>query len=1402
MLALVLSALLAFQGPGVWRTPAIAVEEDGAVVAEQTDGEAALGSAVGDETSVADDAVADDDADGAPEATEGQQAAATDDVAVVAAGDAEPASYNPDAAPKVIGEGTASSATLGLFKDAQHTQPLGDDAVTVNDTVYGELEIAFAYDDLPTLESPNVWYQLPSNVTVAAGRSGTLEADGSYAGTWKIVNQGGVTYAEFQYDGEWLSTHPSGIRANVDFEFSVADKNASDGDEVEVVFPGVAEVVTIPIKGGDVTGGKSAQFNADDQTITWTVSLNAPTGASNLTVTDTLGTNLAFVPGSFALDGTAIAEPQIDGQTATIALGDVKAGWHSLTYKTSVTPEALAALANGEELSDDENFASWTWGADGANSGQISQPVRPSNIKYDIVEKSAADESTPDDITWWVVLNGGNLKADMSGYTYTDTLGQGQAYKGSYVVRDVAGNEVATGELDPSASSFAYAFPEGLENGRQTYTIEYHTQMTDVSSKDAVTNTGSVAPAPGTQGPAGSSTGTFTPADEDTYVTKALVDSSAAGADGTARWSSTIGFSSMAAGTSAASVKYADRMQTPKYAQVTFSDVVLTCEDGTTLVEGVDYAVSCGWTDLSIQFKDTEAVRALIGMADVQVTYVTTTPDVTSGTYHNYASVSTDKVSAKSAEASYTVEKAVPVLKSAGAPKWDADFDWSLVDPSDSAKGAWVVDWTVTVNRNSASEWAAAGNLTDDVTVTDALPEGMSYVPGSGKFDVVFPQGGGTSVWGHAAEAATSAAGVTFSVPMTQLTGTEGPWAAFISLQYRTVTKASAVAQGTEGTTFTNVAEASSGQRTFPAGSATVTIVDKPLSKTATQVTGSDSVRYTIHVNPTASDLVAGSDTITLTDTMDAKCTFKAWSLQVTDSRTGEAVTGVATRAENVTSEDGSVSTRLTITLPDERALDVSYEVRPAGEVGETVHLRNEASLSGVATSGTAHEQNWVVQRAAAGTVGEAFGVSITKIDADDLQTKLSGATFALWRVDMDAALVAGVDASSTLVEEGVTENGAITFGSQASPLAADTLYYFEETAAPEGYEVASGRTYVLLKGTGSTAAADYAEALAKAQALGLQPSSATTYSIFDNKKPAAPDVPASSTNDKPSSSTGDKPSSSTNDKPSSSENDKPSSSTNDKPSSSQSDKPASSENDKPSSSTGDKPSTSENDKPSSSQSDKPSSSTGDKPGSSQNDKPSSSTQDKPSSSQNDRPSSSTQDKPSSSTADKPSSSTQDKPSSSTGDKPSSSENDKPSSSTGDRPSSSTNDRPSSSTHDAPASSENDKPSSSTHDVPASSTGDKPSSSVSDVPASSTHDVPSVPSHDGGITPGAGTGTSDAPASSSAAADSSSADAGVRVGSPKTGDPTATRAVAALVIAGAATLAGAGLLALRRRGDR
>ena len=327
VLALALSALLAFQGPGVWRTPAIAVEEDGAVVAEQTDGEAALGSAVGDdEASEATDVVADDDADGTPEATEGQQASATaDDVAVVAAGDVEPASYNPDAAPRIIGEGTASSATLGLFKDAQHAQPLGDDAVTVNDTVYGELEIAFAYDDLPTLESPNVWYRFPSNVTV-----GTLEADGSYAGTWKIVNQGGVTYAEFQYDGAWLSTHPSGIRANVDFEFSVADKNVPDGDEVEVVFPGVAEVVTIPIKGGDVTGGKSARFNADDQTITWTVSLNAPTGASNLTVTDTLGTNLAFVPGSFAFDGSAIADPQTDGQTATIALGDVKAGWHSL----------------------------------------------------------------------------------------------------------------------------------------------------------------------------------------------------------------------------------------------------------------------------------------------------------------------------------------------------------------------------------------------------------------------------------------------------------------------------------------------------------------------------------------------------------------------------------------------------------------------------------------------------------------------------------------------------------------------------------------------------------------------------------------------------------------------------------------------------------------------------------------------------------------------------------------------------------------------------------------------------------------------------------------------------------------------------------------------------------------
>lgn len=73
-----------------------------------------------------------------------------------------------------------------------------------------------------------------------------------------------------------------------------------------------------------------------------------------------------------------------------------------------------------------------TWGkANSQQSPTIQGASKP--FQYDMIQKEAGS-GTSSVITWKVVLNRGSLKADMSGYTFTDKLDGKQDYIGNYTV--------------------------------------------------------------------------------------------------------------------------------------------------------------------------------------------------------------------------------------------------------------------------------------------------------------------------------------------------------------------------------------------------------------------------------------------------------------------------------------------------------------------------------------------------------------------------------------------------------------------------------------------------------------------------------------------------------------------------------------------------------------------------------------------------------------------------------------------------------------------------------------------------------------------------------------------------------------------------------------------------------
>ena len=336
--------------------------------------------------------------------------------------------------PIVIDENTAG-VKVGLYTDEYHTQKL-DGAVTSISKLYGAFSAQFKNSKAPSPENYIAVYELPDTIVVDEPAGGNLmegpEASAAQAGTWEIKDNKVI----FTFDKKWLAKNPANIHVAANFSFQLSNKDIGAGGNVSVEFPGKGSI-NIPIKDGRVTNKrKSGVFSQGPDgvaKVTWTVELTVESYVTNVKFTDTLGDNFSFVERSFKLDNKTIgSQPKIEGQTATIEnLGSLPQGVHTITYETKL--KSGISVDNGEFINGQEaskNMASWEWGS--ANDRQNgTATAAPSPFRYDMIGKSSDRNSTPSDITWTVTLNQGELKADMSGYVFTDNLDDKQTYTGA-----------------------------------------------------------------------------------------------------------------------------------------------------------------------------------------------------------------------------------------------------------------------------------------------------------------------------------------------------------------------------------------------------------------------------------------------------------------------------------------------------------------------------------------------------------------------------------------------------------------------------------------------------------------------------------------------------------------------------------------------------------------------------------------------------------------------------------------------------------------------------------------------------------------------------------------------------------------------------------------------------------
>ena len=1025
----------------------------------------------------------------------------------------------PGASEPILVNGDTANITFKLFTDEHHTQVL-DGPVTSTSRFYGAFSASFLTGKAP-LPGKNVAIcEFPDTIVVDDNAGGDImegtDANAVKAGTWKIENNKIV----YTFDENWLALNPTDIHVATNFSFHLVNTGSGSGGGASIEFPG-AEPIVIPTKDGDLTGTKSGTFSqgADGVAkVDWTVKLSVESYATNVKFTDTLGDNFDFVGGSFMLDGKKLdPQPTIDGQTAVLeTLGNLFLGEHTIVYQTKL--KSGVSAKNCEFINDQDaskNTATWEWGGTDDRKSN-SATAAPGKFRYDMINKSNGS-GTQSDITWTVTLNQGELKADMSGYVFTDTLDGKQTYTGNYTVyKGRSGSEVLeTGRLDPSQNTFTYTFSTNLADKYVTYRIVYHTKMNDVRSYDTVRNNATIERKGSVSG---ADKGSFTPQlVGKPPITKSLVRFDEAATTGRATWETSVALKAIVNAVHPDKVTVNDTFQSAWSQNLGVDEGSITITIGkTVLVRGSDWGPTSSYPgngakknyNLNIYVND--KVKAALENEDYAVITYATTSDALSGWYSNFASVSATGLKLQRSYTDpvmYVVnQETTPAVEKPEAESkvtWDGDFDWSAVDGTDE-KGAWVVDWTVYANRqkgnkgaNGEFEYYGAGKLNGvPLNIVDTLPDGMSYVAGSAKYTLVQNPYDQHTGLGHidgietvVAKDQSLAAGnvsgagntVTFSIPTTAL----DKFAGYAKLTYKTAVKRGALDASANEVKFTNSASAESGDKKFDSGSGTVTIKNNVIEKTSEQLGNSNRIKYTIFVNESAVDLKAASDFLELVDVMDAKCMLVPSTLKVYEQGDVDwkelSKNDYSSKMEQVKS-DGGTRTRLTLTVPDNKYLKVEYEVIPSGNPGDKVSLSNTARLTGVTEGLATDEKIWTVKSASATAGGNGYGITMTKYDAQQVGATLKGAEFTLYKVDVDRAATDGVENARTWFQTAKTDaNGKISFGTSDKAMADCVLYQLVETGAPEGYAAAEP-TWIMLKGNARDDV--YQGALAKARSI------------------------------------------------------------------------------------------------------------------------------------------------------------------------------------------------------------------------------------------------------------------------------------------------------------------------------
>ncbi len=905
-------------------------------------------------------------------------------------------------------------------------------------------------------------YDLPQGIAFENGATYPMyDSTGKQRGTFTVQdNKVVATYTD-------TTDASSGINAyvTIDGKITRSADNKGNGGKRDWNFPGIGNVETTinPEHGLDIHKNgavNTGETDADGNSVYYYVLNVGSTGPNtNVTITDTMGELLTFVPGSFELftdaglttkygksDWTATPNAGGKGFTLTIpSMGDGEKLYVKYKVKVNRQQVIAACKASAEASTQCEN------GNLDVTDNKVTIKSNKSTEKTDhkglvfkskwTVNKRGSADGDQHDINWNIELIPGD-DSNTRNTMVKDLLGEGMEPPTGDVTIECYGKDNKYWPVQKTVKIKWADLVNGtatLPEGYGRYVITYTTPIANADSTTQTTYTNTVD---GKDGDGNNFDGTGTVTIDRTEGDIAKRTLSGASATSPIQWETT--FTAKKDLDGATITDTVDQNCSGKNADG--SDNCTATGDWQTLNHDVKVYTDAAHTkeypasNYQIKYANgnksfTFTVTGKLAKGDkLYIVYSTTVKDGAPSTIYNTAAFGKSTKTATHTGTNDNMDKGV---------------DWG----SDATNGKY--GWTLSVHD------VASG--AKDVTITDTLPANMEYIPGS---MTVRNQSGaaldGVSVTSHPSKDGQDTLTFTFKNPSAALTEAKHDGGR-VQIGYLTRLKDVKALQGSSE--FGNSAVISvDGVAQIPDQASRWVNPPQLVNKKSTYTAATAPyINYTIDVNSAGSTL-NGGQTLVLKDTLPEAVELQQGSVRIVDPKTQGEIQGAASFYDPATRV-------LTINVPDAIPARVTYKAVVLLQPGQSLDglAVNTVTLVGYENKGGSSQdsQTGTVHEAKGGFTDSPHSLQIFKYGDGDAGGR--GLGDAVFRVD---ELTVNDDGSSKAWSSTVSTNVTKTLVSGTDGytkyvgLQANRIYKVTEVQAPEGYEISSEPLYVVFPST------------------------------------------------------------------------------------------------------------------------------------------------------------------------------------------------------------------------------------------------------------------------------------------------------------------------------------------------